>query len=238
MSVAVVSGASSGIGLAVAQRLRADGFVVAGCAEDGDGQDVARVDVTDESQVSAFVERTASVHGRIVALCNAAGVKATGTALETDLATWNRTLGVNVTGAFLLTKAVLPNMLAHRGGSIVNIGSPAGYGGDGQVAYATSKGALLARGASLAIDLLPDGIRVNTVVPSTTRTPMTAGRPPEIERAVARMNVAGRINEPDDVASAVSFLLSDRAATISGAVLEVGWVSGQVVHAIDPGGAS
>lgn len=234
--VAIVSGASSGIGHAVAERLRLEGFDVAGCADDGDGIEVARVDVTDEAQVADFVARTAASHGTVDALCNAAGVKAPGTVLETDLATWSRTLAVNATGPFLLAKAVVPHMLKQGAGAIVNIGSPAGYGGSGSVAYAASKGALLALSSSLALDLLAEGIRVNTVVPSTTRTPMTAGRSPDLEQAIARTNVAGRINEPEDVASAVSFLLSDAAATISGAVLEVGWHAGQVVRPVDVGG--
>jgi len=226
--VAIVSGSTSGIGRAVADRLASDGLTVVGASDDADG--ASRVDVSDRAQVEAFVERVVAEHGRVDVLCNAAGVKVAGTVLDTDLETWERTFAVNVTGVFLLTKAVLPHMIERRSGVVVNIGSPSGYGGANHAAYCASKGALLALGASLALDHRADGIRVNTVVPGSTRTGMNRDRPVEVERELAKSNVAGRINEPEDVANAVAYLCSDAAATVSGAVLEVGWLSGQVVE--------
>jgi NAD(P)-dependent dehydrogenase (short-subunit alcohol dehydrogenase family) len=239
--VALVSGGTSGIGRAVAQRLAADAYDVVAFSNDA-GQvaelraadntiDVRMADVTSEENVDRLVADVLAQRGRIDALCNAAGVKSPGTVLETSLATWQKTFDVNVTGVFLLTKAVLPCMVAERAGAIVNVGSPSGYGGAAHAAYAASKGALLALGASLALDHRASGVRVNTVVPGSTRTGMNAARDAAIERKLAMLNVAGRVNEPSDVASAIAFLLSDAAATISGAVLEIGWSAGQAVVA-------
>jgi NAD(P)-dependent dehydrogenase (short-subunit alcohol dehydrogenase family) len=240
--VALVSGGTSGIGRAVAEVLAASEYDVVAFSNDvdqvtelaaaGGSIDVRLADVTSEESVDRLVADVLAQRGRIDALCNAAGVKSPGTVLETSLATWQRTFDVNVTGAFLLTKAVLPGMVAQRAGAIVNIGSPSGYGGANHAAYAASKGALLTLGASLAVDHRASGIRVNTVVPGSTRTGMNAGRDAATEQKLAALNVAGRVNEPTDVAKAVAFLLSDAAKTISGAVLEIGWASGQAVSAI------
>jgi NAD(P)-dependent dehydrogenase (short-subunit alcohol dehydrogenase family) len=240
--VVLVSGGTSGIGRAVAELLSAGGYDVVAFSNDAEqiadlaaargAIDVRLADVTSEESVDRLVADVLAKHGRIDALCNAAGVKSPGTVLETSLATWQRTFDVNVTGVFLLTKAVLPSMVAERAGAIVNVGSPSGYGGAAHAAYAASKGAVLALGASLALDHRSSGIRVNTVVPGSTRTGMNAGRDAETERKLARLNVAGRVNEPSDVANAIAFLLSDEAATISGAVLEIGWAAGHAVVAL------
>lgn len=254
--IAIVSGGTSGIGRAVALRLAADGaHVVAfsasearvaalraelapdgGHGDAGGSVELHVVDVADAAQVDALVAGVLDRHGRVDALCNSAGIKRTGTLAETDLATWERIFAVNVTGTFLLTKAVLPAMVAQGGGAIVAIGSPSGYGGAGHPAYCASKGAVHTLMAALALDHLTDGVRINTVVAGSTRTGMNADRPEELMRALGRWNVAGRVNDPEDVAAAVAFLLSDAAATISGAQLDVGALAGQ--HAVSlPSGA-
>lgn len=237
MPVAIVSGGTSGIGKAVALRLARDGFAVAAFGRDPAkvaalrelGIDAREADTADERQVGELVAAVLAEHGRVDVLCPAAGIKTGGGVLETDPATWDEIFGVNVRGAYLLTRAVLPAMVAQRSGSIVYIGSPSGYGGVDHVAYCASKGALHALALSVAIDHVQDGIRVNTVVAGSTRTGMNSGRPEAVFARLGRANVAGRVNEPEDVAAAVAFLASPAAATISGARIDVGAFAGQAV---------
>jgi NAD(P)-dependent dehydrogenase (short-subunit alcohol dehydrogenase family) len=153
---------------------------------------------------------------------NNAAVRPVGTILETADADWDRAFAVNIRGMFLLTRAVLPHMVARRRGVIVNTASGAGYGKPGIFAYSVSKGAVFPFTNALALDYAPHGIRVNAVVPGSTLTGMTEGWGPAVlERAKTR-SAAGRINVPEDIAAAIVWLASDAAGTVSGATLEVG----------------
>jgi 3-oxoacyl-[acyl-carrier protein] reductase len=236
--VAIVTGGASGIGLGVAEALAGEGYVVyaADLAEPAGrpvrGAPGAVLDVHGDVRDSAFlaglVERVVAERSRIDLLCTAAAVKRAGGALDIDEVDWDETYDVNVKGTFLAVRAVLPVMQRRRGGCIVTFGSPSGYAEPGALAYASSKGAILAFSRSLALDCIPFHIRVNTVVPGFTRTGMSTHVSAEDLARRARMNVAGRVNGPEDIAGAVLFLASDRAETISGAVLEVGRVQGEM----------
>ncbi len=246
--VAIVSGGTSGIGRAVAARLARDGFDVVAFGSDPrkvealraemDGAGLAvearAADTSAAEQVDALVAHVLERHGRVDVLCPAAGIKLPGGVLETAPEDWDRSFGVNVRGAYLLTRAVLPAMVAQHAGSIVYIGSPSGYGGVAHAAYCASKGALHALATSVALDHVEDGIRVNTVVAGSTRTGMNRDRPEAVFERLGRANVAGRVNDADDVAAVVAFLASPAAATVSGARIEVGAVAGQGV--LDRGG--
>jgi NAD(P)-dependent dehydrogenase (short-subunit alcohol dehydrogenase family) len=184
--------------------------------------DVSRAADCDSAVVAA------AALGKIKVLCNAAGIRPTGTILETSEETWDRVLGVNLKGMFLLAKACIPHMRAAGGGAIVNIGSTSGYAGKDHLAYCSSKGAVIPFTKSLAVDHATDRIRVNAVVPGFTQTGMTTGFSPALAQAIAARSVAGRVGLPEDIASAVCFLASDAASTISGTVLEVGVLPGSL----------
>jgi len=241
--VAIVSGGTSGIGKAVATRLARDGLDVVAFGSDpakvsalaaetaaaGLPVQARTADTTDAAQVEALVHDVLERHGRVDVLCPAAGIKLPGGVVDTSPADWDRVFGVNVRGAYLLTRAVLPAMVAQRAGAIVYIGSPSGHGGVDHAAYAASKGALHALATSVALDHVGDGVRVNTVVAGSTRTGMNQGRPEAVFERLGRANVAGRVNEPEDVAAVVAFLASPAAATVSGTRIDVGAFTGQGV---------
>ena len=239
--VALVSGATSGIGRAVAARLARDGFRVTGFGlaaggEPADGARVVEADVRQASEVTALVDEVLAEHGRIDVLCNAAGIKLAGDVLASSDAEWDETFAVNVKGLVTVVRAVLPTMVAQRSGSIVNIGSPSALADPAALAYGASKAAVAAITTSLALAHVGDGVRVNLVVPGSTRTGMNAGRPEAVERELARHNVAGRVNEPEDVAEAVAYLASDASATVTGARIDVGWTPGVVAGPLLGGG--
>lgn len=237
--VAVVSGGTSGIGRAVAVRLAADGFEVIAFGSNRDRVALLReehpeldtrcVDVTDAAAVDALVADVHARSGRVDVLCPAAGIKHPGGVADTAVETWDRTFAVNVRGAFLLTRAVLPGMVQRRSGCIVYIGSPSANGGIDHAAYVSSKGALHALAMAVALDHVGDGIRANTVVAGATRTGMNRQRPEEVFARLAHGNAAGRVNEPEDIAEVVAFLASPAATTISGARIDVGTFAGQGV---------
>jgi NAD(P)-dependent dehydrogenase (short-subunit alcohol dehydrogenase family) len=194
--------------------------------------DVLEADVSKAADVERVVESTLQKYGEINALVNNAAVGPLGSILETPEELWDRILDVNLKGMFLCCKAVLPDMIRHGGGSIVNIGSSAGWGKPRMLAYAASKGGVFALSASLAYDHFRDQIRVNTVVPGGGGivTGMSLGRVGgDLERLRRGTSgtVAGRSAEPADVEAAVAFLLSDEAAAISGTVIDVGCFSHQ-----------
>lgn len=223
MKVALVSGGASGIGRAITAALGRDGYrvVVFDLAEGSDVQgDVSRAEDC-ERAVSA-----ARSQGEIRVLCNVAGIRPTGTILETSEETWDRVMAVNLKGMFLLCRAAIPEMQKRGGGVIVNIGSTSGYAGKDHIAYCAAKGAVIPFTKSLAVDHAADRIRVNAVIPGFTQTAMTADFSPAVPQAVAGRSVAGRVGLPEDVAAAVCFLASDAASTVSGAVLEVGVLPG------------
>jgi NAD(P)-dependent dehydrogenase (short-subunit alcohol dehydrogenase family) len=234
----IVSGGTYGIGRAIVLELARQGWCVVAfgleaaqpgsAARDGIAAtraalqsedleaDLLTADVADARDVARVVAFALEKHGGVDALVNNAAIRPTGTLLDTDQATFDRTLAVNLRGPFLLCREVIPIMRARGGGAIVNIGSGAGRGKPGILAYSASKGGLLAFSSALAQDHEADQIRVNVVVPAP-------GTPSGMVEAMhASGQQATRVGgSPEQVASEVAFLLSDEARGISGSVRDL-----------------
>jgi len=193
---------------------------------------VLEADVSSAADIAGVVAGVMSRDGRIDGLVNNAAIGPLGTVLDTDEATFDRILSVNLKGPYLCARAVLPHMIAGAGGSIVNVGSGAGWGKPNMAAYSASKGGLFALGAAMAYDFLHHGVRVNTVVPggggivSGMSLGRVGGDPARFGKG-APGTAAGRPATGDDIAKAVAFLLSPDAETISGTVIDVGCFAGQ-----------
>jgi NAD(P)-dependent dehydrogenase (short-subunit alcohol dehydrogenase family) len=193
---------------------------------------VLEADVSKADEVDGVVSFTLEKFGRVDALVNNAAIGPLGTILDTSEEVWDRVIDVNLKGPFLCCKAVLPHLIRQGGGSIVNVGSGAGWGKPNMFAYSASKGGVFAFSAALAYDFLQERIRVNTVVPGGGGivTGMSLGRVGgDIDRV--RTNgpgtAAGRHATGEDLAHAVAFLLSPEAEAISGTVIDVGCFSHQ-----------
>lgn len=241
--VAIVTGGAGGIGRAAVAMLARGGYFVyaVDCTSQlverapvaADGVAFVNSDVRLAPDMDAVAARAIDERGRIDVLCCCAGIKTYGDALELTLDDWGRTIDVNLNGTFHAVRAVLPAMRTSQSGVIITIGSPSGYAERGALAYAASKGALLAFTRSLAIDCLGDHVRVNAVVPGVTRTGMTGRLDADQLEVRGRRNVTGRINEPADIAEVIAFLVSPSAATVSGAIIEVGKVQGEMANVPD-----
>lgn len=202
--------------------------------ENLEGQiDVLEADVSKADDVQRVVDFTLERHGRITGLVNNAAIGPLGTVLDTDESTFNRILSVNVTGVYLMSKAVIPQMAKQGGGSIVNIGSGAGWGKPNMAAYSASKGAIFALTTAMAYDHFNDHIRVNVALPGGGGivSGMSVGRVGGDEALFKSRKVpgtvAGRPLNGNDFAKTIAFLLSDDAETISGTVIDVGCFSHQ-----------
>ncbi|MDF2581369.1 MAG: polS 3 [Mycobacterium sp.] len=238
-SVAVVSGATSGIGTEIARRLHADGMrvVIAGRspergaaveAELGEGAVFVPVDLTQPGAADALIADAVSRFGAVDVLVNNAAIDHTGALLDVPVEEIRQTLETNVVAAVQLLQAAGRAMAGSGGGSIINITSRlASAGVAGMAIYSASKGAMEAITRTAAIELAPHGIRVNAVAPGLTRTPLyddwmaTLDDPEQTARDQAAAIPLGRIAEPQDVAAAVSFLASPGAAYITGTSLPV-----------------
>jgi NAD(P)-dependent dehydrogenase (short-subunit alcohol dehydrogenase family) len=254
MSVVIVTGGTFGIGRAITLTLARRGHEVVAFGLDSpqlssaagnsipDLRDelksvsstarVLEADVSKSEQVTTVVDFALKTFGRIDALVNNAAIGPLGTILDTPEDVWDRVMSVNLKGPYLCCRAVLPHMIAQGGGSIVNIGSGAGWGKPNMFAYSTSKGGVFSFSAALAYDFLNDRIRVNTVVPGGGGivTGMSLGRVGGDIDKVRRNGpgtAAGRHATGDDIANAVAFLLSKDAETLSGTVIDVGCFSHQ-----------
>ncbi len=254
--VAVVTG-TTGIGRAIAIRLAAGGAqVVALGIEAAANEDLARdaaqlgpksneptlrvetCDVTSLEQVRSVIAKTVSQLGGLDIIVNAAAIHPFGTVLETDLATWNRCMMINVGSIYLLAHLGIPEMKKRGGGSIINLASVQGYACQrGVVAYAASKGAIHSLTRALALDHAADKIRVNSISPGSIRTPMLAHSAahfsPDLpaEEVFARFGAShplGRIGTPEEVAELAAFLVSDRAGFCTGSdyVVDGGLLAG------------
>jgi 2-keto-3-deoxy-L-fuconate dehydrogenase len=221
--IAVVTGGGSGIGLAVARRLAEGGaeVIVANRSESHEVGRFVQTDVSDEASVRALFEAAGP---ELHILVNSAGVLAT-TELTPDIEVddWDQAFAVNARGTFLCCKHALPRM--RPGASIVNVASVAGMVGiPGRAAYGASKGAVIAFTRALAIDHVKDGVRVNCVCPGTIDSPWIDRVVEELgeprEKLVARQPL-GRLGTPEEVAEAVAYLASDRAAFVTGSQLVI-----------------
>jgi NAD(P)-dependent dehydrogenase (short-subunit alcohol dehydrogenase family) len=232
--VALVTGGGGGIGREIARQFAGDGIAVAVLDRDGEAaQSVAAeldglaltADVTEEEQVGRAVNAVLARFARIDVLVNNAGICWTGPALDMPLATLRQMLRVNVEGVFIVSRAVLPHMIARRSGLIINLASWAGKTGNAYFAgYSASKFAVIGLTQALAREMAPHGIRVNAICPgivadTAMRTALEEqqrrhGLPQTAERE--KLIPLGRVSVPADVARVAAFLASDAAAYVTG----------------------
>lgn len=196
--------------------------------EAGVRADVLEADVSKASDVQRVVEHALQRYGTIEGLVNNAAIGPLGTVLTTEEEQFGRIFDVNVKGTYLMSRAVLPHMVQAGGGSIVNIGSGAGYGKPNMAAYSASKGAILALSTAMAYDHFHEHVRVNVAIPggggivSGMSVGRTGGDVDAFRRKAVAGTVAGRPATGFDLANAVAFLLSPEASTITGTVIDVG----------------
>ncbi len=234
--VSIVTGASQGIGEAIAEDLAREGAHVAlvdvqkeklealaGRLRASGGKASAHVaNVTRLDQAVAVVEDILRECGRIDHLVNNAGIARDNLLLRMKEEEWDAVIGVNLKGSWNFAKAVIKPMVAARGGRIVNIASVVGLAGNfGQTNYAASKAGVMGFSRSLAREVASRGITVNCVAPGYIATAMTEGLPEEVKKAFMDNIPVKRFGLPKEVASAVRFLLSDEAAYITGQVINV-----------------
>jgi 3alpha(or 20beta)-hydroxysteroid dehydrogenase len=229
--VAIVTGASGGIGKAIAKHFVAEGaqVVLTDLAENKDlmaelGPSAVFLvhDVSDESAWKEVVAQTLEQFGKVDILVNNAGVFSAGTLQETEAKAVELFYRVNQLGTFLGMKAVIESLKEAGAGSIINLSSCVAMRGvAGQFGYSASKWAVRGMTKCAALDLAPYKIRVNAVLPGPTDTPMFNSHTPEHRAAIEALIPFGRVGRPEEVAAAVSFLASDAASYISGSELEV-----------------
>jgi len=235
--VAIVTGAVRGIGKAVALKLAQDGFTVVVnyrgdesvanevCEEIsalGGAALAVKADVTHADEVAALVETTMNDFGRVDVLVNNAGITRDTLMLRMKEEDWDAVLTTNLKGAFLCSKAVLRPMMRQRSGAIVNLTSVVGLVGNvGQANYAAAKAGLIGLTKSLAKEVGARNIRVNAVAPGFVNTRLTDVLSDDVREWAQKLIPLDRFGEPEDVADAVSFLVSPAARYITGNVLSV-----------------
>lgn len=235
----IVTGGASGIGGAISRRLAADGAMVAIFDLNGDAARATAlsieeaggkaiglsVDVTDRSAIDTALDEVRARLGRPAILVNSAGMTVDGPSLEITAETWNRVLAVNLTGTFDCCQAVLPDMVEEGWGRIVNISSSSVHSGVPKMAaYVSAKSGVVGLTKVLALEFAPHGITVNTIPPGFIETPMLRQA---VERGLVNVEEqaantpVGRIGQPEDIAAACAFLVSEEASYITGQIIGV-----------------
>ena len=225
---AVVTGASRGIGAAIAERLARDGWRVFNLdtmppEEGAAAADWIETDLADPGAIASAFGRILA-NGPVGGLVNNAGLPGTHELADTTIGEFDRTVAVNMRAPMLCAQAVIAGMKAQGFGRLVNIASRAHLGKARRTAYAGTKGALVSMTAVWALELAAHGITVNAVAPGPIRTALfVAANPPELPRTQAIIDAvpAGRLGEPEDVAAAVAFFMSEEAGFITGQTLYV-----------------
>jgi len=233
--IALVTGASRGIGRAISKKLAAQGAIVVAAARAqnaretvdeiigaGGRAEIASTDVSDARQIDALVGGVLERHGRIDVLVNNAGIARDQLMLRMKRDDWDAVIATNLTAAFSLTQAVLKPMIRQKGGRIVCISSVVGQGGNaGQANYAASKAGLIGFVKSVAQEVASRNITVNAVAPGLIETDMTRAITESVRGDWTARIPLKRLGTPDDIAAAVCFLASDEASYITGQVLAV-----------------
>jgi len=233
--VAIVTGASRGIGRSIAELLASRGAVVVAAArgdnaaatvaaiqEAGGRASVASLEVTDAATVEALLSGTLEQHGRIDILVNNAGITRDQLMLRMKRDDWDQVIATNLTSAFTLVQGALKPMLKQRAGRIISVSSVVGQMGNaGQANYAASKAGLIGFSKAIAREVASRNITVNVVAPGLIETDMTKALTDKAQADWVSVIPLGRLGAPRDVAAAVCFLASDEAAYITGQVLAV-----------------
>ncbi|WP_040791756.1 SDR family NAD(P)-dependent oxidoreductase [Nocardia paucivorans] len=232
--IAIVTGGGQGIGAAIATKLAAEGATVAvtdineetaaqTAARIGNGSLGIRTDVTDRASVDAMVDRVVAEFGRVDILVNNAGWDKAEPFVESEPATWDRIIRINLYGVLNTSKKVLPIMVEQGYGKVVNLGSDAGrVGSSGEAVYSAAKGGVIAFTKAMAREMARAKVNVNCVCPGPTDTALFASMGGENLREALRKAIPmKRLGQPEDLANVVAFLASDEAAFITGQTVSV-----------------
>ncbi len=225
--VVFVTGAAQGMGLAVAKKFVSEGASVVAVdinleavetATAALGENVLALacDISDSLSVRSVMDKIEERYGRLDVVVNNAGVGSVDAFLDTPDEHWQRVIGVNLTGTFFCCREGGRLMHKNGGGAIINISSTAAVSGEGPSHYCAAKAGVMGLTRSIARELAPSGVRVNTIVPGPTNTPMMADIPDEWTNQMIAGIPLGRMGEPDEIASVASFLASDESSFITG----------------------
>lgn len=230
--IAIVTGGTRGIGLAITKQLIQDGFKVAAIYNGNDvaakqceadtGATAFKLDVTDFNACETVCKQIEDTMGPVSVLVNNAGVTDDGVLHKMSEATWSKVIATNLSSCFNMCRAVIPYMRDRSYGRVINISSINGQKGQfGQSNYAAAKAGIIGFTKALAQESAAKSITVNTICPGYIETDMTAAVRPEVLTAIIKQIPVGRLGKPDEVAYAVSFLAAERAGFITGSTLTI-----------------